>query len=230
MDGRSFDALTRAAASAASRRATLGMIAGAALAGTIATLSPLAAKKKGKGKNNKKKKCRKLNQGCGGKKKCCKGFTCVDGTCGCATGTVPSGGKCINPEPPECVDDNDCGANEFCAGGLCVGIEVECQADGDCGDNEACISGFCECPEIEDGRCIRRCESGADCPGASECANLSPEDAQTIVDGACVDIGTLVCSVPPCTVNSECLANEICVMLRCDGDNLVGRCHPFSVF
>jgi hypothetical protein len=216
MDGRIFDDLTRAASNGNSRRGALKLMAGAALTAAIAKISPVAAKKKGKGKN-KKKKCRKLNQGCGGKKKrCCKGLTCTDGTC-------------LKPAAPECDSDNDCGANEICQNGSCV-PEPECDSDNDCDDNEICDAGVCLCPEIEDGRCIRRCESGVDCPGASECTNLSPEDAQTIVDGACVDIGILICSVPPCTANSECSANEICVMLRCDGDIPVGRCHPFSVF
>jgi hypothetical protein len=208
-------------------------MAGAALA-VMASMSPIAARKKGK---NKKKKCRKLNQGCGGKKKCCKGLVCTSGTCqqpgqsecvadsDCGANEICQNGICV----PECVNDNDCGANEICQNGACVPAP-ECAGDGDCDGNEICDDGVCLCPEIEDGRCIKRCDDGGDCPGASECANLSPEDAQTIVDGACVDIGTLVCSVPPCTANSECLANEICVMLRCDGDIPVGRCHSFSVF
>lgn len=60
MDGKTFDELTRTTANGTTRRGTLGLLAGAALAAGLAKLDLADAKKKGKGKN-KNKKCRKLN-------------------------------------------------------------------------------------------------------------------------------------------------------------------------
>lgn len=182
MDGRRFDELARAASEARSRRGALGFAAGAALSAALGQINPLAAKKKGK---NKKKKCRKLNQGCGGKKKCCKGLFCVDGTCGCQTGQILSGGKCINPEPPECDADTDCGADEICQDGVCVPEAPECVNDTDCNSDEICDDGVCvpepaECVNDDDcgpnltcqnGECVfvPQCELDTDCPPNFRC-------------------------------------------------------------
>jgi hypothetical protein len=175
MDGRNFDALTRAAAAATSRRGTFGMIAGAALMAGLTKLDLAGARKKGKGKGkNKKKKCRKLNQGCGGKKKCCKGLSCTDGTClkpvpepecennaDCNSGEICQNGICV-PEPPECENDNDCGNNEICDDGECIPEPPECVNDNDCSAIEICQNGQCvpEPPE---------CNSDSDCDGNELC-------------------------------------------------------------
>ncbi len=265
MDERTFDDLTRAAGATRSRRGTLGLLA-AALAAVSLPIGPATARKKrgAKGNNRNKKRCRKLGQGCGKKKRCCQGLVCTDGACSCPGETLQSGGSCVPappppappppppapectvngdcganeicqngecvPKPPECVKDNDCGNNEICQNGECVPQPPECTVDGDCDDNEACQDGVCFCPEIEDGRCIRRCEVQNDCPGASSCRNLSPEDSPFIEDGVCVDEPFFLCDVASCTVNNDCDNDEVCVMLTCEGFDPVGRCHPFSVF
>jgi hypothetical protein len=270
VDGGIFDQLTREVSGANSRRGAIKLMAGTALAAAIARISPVAAKKHGKGKGkNRKKKCRKLNQGCGGKKKCCTGLTCTGGTCqnpppppactannDCGNGQICVGGSCVQQPPqqpdctvdtdcaadkiclngscvlpqPECTVNNDCGIDEICVDGSCVLIEVECQGDDDCDGNELCINGFCECPDIEDGRCIRRCDSQTDCPGPSQCQNLAPEPSPFIVDGVCVDQPFLLCSVDRCTTNNDCQSSEVCVMQDCDGPDPVGVCYPFSSF
>jgi hypothetical protein len=259
MDASMFDELTRAASEATSRRGALTLMAGAALAAVMATISPVAAKKHGKGKSkHNKKKCRTLNQSCGGKhKKCCPGQTCTDGACACPSGTIEENGTCVSPPPgpactvntdcgvdaicvggscvqqpppgPECTVNNDCGINETCQNGACVPNDFECAGDGDCGANEQCQNGFCECPEIEDGRCIRRCDVQNDCPGASQCQNLAPEPSPIIVDGVCVDQPFLLCDVERCTTNDDCQSDEVCVMQDCDGPDPSGVCYPFSV-
>jgi hypothetical protein len=271
LDGRIFDQLTRAVNGTDSRRGTLKLIAGAALAAAVATISPVAARKHGKGKHKghkKNKKCRQLNLSCSGKKQCCPGLTCTNGTCqqpqqqaactansDCGAGQICVGGSCVQQPPPqpECTVDSDCAAGKICVNGSCVvpppectinndcGIDEICESghcvliecpggDDDCDGNELCVEGFCECPELEDGRCIRRCESQTDCPGASHCQNLAPEQNPFIVDGVCVDQPVSLCNVDRCETNDDCQSDEVCVMQDCDGAVLVGVCYPFSVF
>lgn len=269
MEGRIFDQLTRAVSDAHSRRGALTLMAGTVLGAAVARISPVAAKKHGRGKSKKtKKKCRKLNQGCGGKTKCCAGLTCAGGRCqnppppactannDCGTGQICVGGSCVQPPPgqpectvdndcaagkiclngscvppqPECTVNNDCGINETCQNGVCVLNDFECAGDDDCDGNEQCVNGFCECLEIEDGRCVRRCDSQTDCPGPSQCQNLAPEPSPFIVDGVCVDQPLLLCSVDRCSRNDDCQIDEVCVMQDCDGPDPVGVCYPFSAF
>jgi len=234
MDGKTFDELAKATTGVTSRRGAVGLIAGAALAAGLTRFDFGLAEAKKK-KNTKKKRCKKLNQGCGGKKKCCKGLACTAGICSCPTGDVPSGSTCVPAPPPPppppggCQGNGDCHSGQICQNGSCV-PEPECLNDDDCGDNEACQGGVCNCPEIEDGRCIRRCDNGGDCPGFPSCRNLSPETSSTFVNGVCVNEPFLLCDVAACTVNQNCASNEVCVMLSCEGSTPVGRCHPFSVF
>lgn len=249
MDGRRFDDLTRAASAARSRRGALGLVAGAALTAAIAQVNPLAARKKnGKGMK-KKKKCRKLNQGCSGKKKCCNGLFCVDGTCGCPTGQVVSGGKCINPEPVGCASDNDCGVTEVCQNGTCVPeppecvndgdckskeicqngecVPAPCDSDNDCGANEICDDGTCVCPLLElGGECVFPCDSVSDCPGeCNSCLGVFPGSGQPRV--VCVDQPFNLCDgAIACDQVDECPSGFICSFVDCgDGD---GRCYPIT--
>jgi hypothetical protein len=247
MEGRHFDDLTRAASAARSRRGALGLVAGAALTAPFAQINPLAARKKHK----KKKKCRKLNQGCNGKKTCCKGLFCVDGACGCPAGQVISGGKCINPdpvecasnndcganevcqdgvcvpEPPECVNNNDCDSNEICQNGECVPEPPECNSNNDCRPNEICDDGACVCPLLElGGECVFPCDTTSDCPGdCNSCLGTFPGTGQPRV--VCVDEPFLLCDdAIACDQIDECPSGFICAFADCgDGD---GRCFPIT--
>jgi hypothetical protein len=117
MDGRAFDTLVRATSEATSRRGALGLLLGGVVTAALARIEPTLARKKGQGKN-KKRKCRQLNQGCGGKKKtCCAGLTCTDGTC-------------LNPAA--CVDDDCCPAE---LEDRCV---IRCDGTGDCPGGCSC--------------------------------------------------------------------------------------------
>lgn len=197
MDGKTFDTLTRTAANGTTRRGTLGLLAGAALAAGLAKLNLADAKKKGKGKN-KNKKCRKLNQSCGGKKKkCCKGLSCTDGTClkpasaecdsdsDCAANEVCQNGQCV-PEAPGCENNNDCANDEICLNGVCIPETPECENDNDCDNDEICLAGECapeppECDSDSDcgspilvcqnGQCVfePECELDTDCPPNFTC-------------------------------------------------------------
>jgi len=236
MDSKTFDELAKATTGVTSRRGAVGLIAGAALAAGLTRFDlNLAAAKKGKGKNNKKR-CKKLNQGCGGKKKCCKGLTCTGGVCvaqpacvvngDCAANQICQNGACV-PTPPECVINNDCGLNEICQNGSCVPTP-DCFDDDDCDDNEACQGGTCNCPEQENGRCIRRCEVQNDCPGASSCRNHFPEDSSSIQDGICVDEPFILCDAANCNGDGGCDGDEICIATGCSSGTF--KCSPFSVF
>lgn len=208
MDGQTFDALVRSAGEARTRRGALGLLIGGAATAALARIEPALGRKKGKGKGKgkKKKRCKKPGQGCGGKNKksCCKGITCTSSVCTCPTGTVPSGGKCVPLVEPECVNDSDCG------------------------NNESCINGSCTCLEQESGRCIRRCDVQADCPGASSCRNHFPEDSPLIEDGVCVDEPFILCDAANCAGDSDCDADELCIATSCSSGTF--KCSPFSVF
>lgn len=239
MDGQNFDALTRAAAAATSRRGTFGMIAGTALAAALAKIELTDAKKKRKGKN-KKKKCRKLNQGCGGKKKCCKGLSCTDGTClkpvpepecennaDCNSGEICQNGICV-PEPPECENDSDCGNDELCQKGECIPEPPECVNDNDCGDNEQCQSGGCICPSALQDRCVIRCLGQEQCPLNCQCSATFPGEGLPRV--VCVeDVFGFCDSADPCDSSDDCAADEICIFTTCDSPAGSGRCLPVCV-
>jgi Cys-rich repeat protein len=256
MDAQKFDALIMAASQETTRRGLMWLISGGVVAAALAGIQPALAKHKRKRKGHKKGRkhgqgaCAQLNQGCDAKQACCQGFECIGGVCSCPAGTVASGNSCVPPAgcasdaecgagqvcqggscvaappPPECVTDNDCDNNEVCQAGTCVPAP-ECSVDGDCGDNEACQNGNCVCPEEENGRCIRRCEVGNDCPGASQCRNHFPEDSDFIEDGICVNDFQL-CNADTCNGDGDCGSDEICVHTGCSGGSF--RCFPFSVF
>jgi hypothetical protein len=238
MDGMQFDDLTRVAARASSRRATLGLVAGSALAAALAKFE-LTDARKGKGKNKKKKKCRKVNQGCGGKKKkCCKGLTCTNGTCvtpgqpectvdsDCGANEICQNGVCV-PEPPECTVNNDCGLNETCQNGECVPNNFECAGDDDCDDNEQCQVGECVCPSVLGGECVVRCDPQTDCPGICTCQATFPGIGQPRV--VCVDQTFDFCAgAIGCDQIDECPAGSICAFTTCDSPAGSGRCLPVT--
>jgi hypothetical protein len=219
-----FDDLTRVVAGTSSRRAAFGMIAGTALMAGLAKFYLASAKKKGKGKN-KKKRCRTLNQACGGKKTCCKGLSCTGGLC-CPAGTVPSGGKCITPDPPECENDDDCSNIEICQDGACVPEPPECIDDNDCIGNEFCENGFCFCPLEFGGECVFQCGSSVLCPGSCFCRGTFPSSGTTAVCfdeplGPCT--GTIACDQV-----AECPPGFLCAFTTCDDPNGSGRCLPIT--
>ena len=253
MDGRQFDDLARTAGVAIPRRTALGAVLAGAIAAAIAG-PELAVAKRGK----KKKRCKKLTQGCGGKNKCCKGLTCTGGACGCPAGTVASGSTCVPqppagctsdaqcgagqvcqggtcvPAPPQCVKDADCGNPDLeCVNGACVDSPDECQQDNDCGPNEVCqirpAGNVCRCPTVENGLCVRRCDVQSDCPGACSCRNHFPEDSPFIEDGICVDEPFLLCDAKTCDSDNDCKNNEICIGTGCGSNGTVFKCSPICV-
>src|SRR3712207_5089285 len=107
MDGTIFDQLARDASQVRNRRGALAvMLGGVAAAVTAGT--DIASAKRGK----KKKRCRKLTQGCSSKKKCCNGLVCTGGACACPAGPVAAGGSCVPQAPGGCTSDSECGAGQ----------------------------------------------------------------------------------------------------------------------
>jgi peptidoglycan-associated lipoprotein len=68
-------------------------------------------------------------------------------------------GAC-GPEYPNCDDDEDCHAGEFCVNGQCQ----QCREDSDCPAGQRCRGGRCD--PIEG-----YCTGSGDCPDGQECQN-----------------------------------------------------------
>ena len=259
MDGTTFDTLARSASKASTRRGALGMVLGGVAAAAFAGTEIAARRGKGKKGGKRKKRCKKLTQGCGGKSRCCKSLTCTNGVCACPAGTVASGNACVPQSPapdctsnaqcdagevcqggtcvpaqPECTSNADCdNAGEVCVNGVCVPQNNECENDNDCGPNERCEAGpngkICFCPDAESGRCIRRCERQSDCPGVCSCRNHFPETSEFIEDGICIKEPFILCDAKTCDADSDCKSNEICIGTGCGSNGTTFRCSPICV-
>lgn len=191
MDAFHFDCLTRALATALSRRGLTQALGGLLLAGPFTigrNIADVEAKKK---KRKKKKKCK------GGKKKCgrkcfdlqtdpahcgsCRtvcddGQACLAGACACPNAQTECGGFCC--AAASCIDDACCPTDRTC-GTAC------CDADEICGDPETatCVAGQGTCPTGADtcgsGNLVS-CNANAQCfcvqttAGKTRCATPIP--------------------------------------------------------
>ncbi|MFN8663503.1 MAG: hypothetical protein U0075_16550 [Thermomicrobiales bacterium] len=165
MDGKQFDDLARVAGDVMPRRSALGRVLVSAAAVMMARPGLASAKRGGK----KKKRCRKLTQGCGGKQKCCNGLTCANGACACAAGTVASGNACVPQQPgPTCASDAQCGSGQVCQVGTCVPAPSECVKDADCNlPGAKCVNGTCVV------KVVIECAQNNDC-GPNEVCETRP--------------------------------------------------------
>jgi hypothetical protein len=148
----------------------------------------------------------------------------LDGTCCTGNGTCCSN-NCVNgvcvggTPPPECENDSDCGACEFCDSGTC---------HGECSQSQECCTDQCvplgQCGHL----CLPESQPCADsqlecCPGLICCI-----DGQTSACAECCDdsdcAGCAVCNEagqcadPECCTDTDCPDCEVC-----GGD---GTCHP----
>jgi len=78
-------------------------------------------------------------------------------------------GSACGPKYPNCEEDGDCKAGEFCVNQLCQ----QCRSDADCGKGQSCNAGACEnianyCDESTP------CGNGQECVGNRCQANSSP--------------------------------------------------------
>jgi len=128
MDGSRFDELTRTLATPTSRRRTLRLLAGGALAAVTAALGVGEAGATHTG-------CRHHGKSCARNKQCCSGRCAGSGVCKCPGGTT------------RCGTTACCAAGESCQNGTCVAACVGDCTGKDCGDNGCGVScGECTAP------------------------------------------------------------------------------------
>ena len=104
-----------------------------------------------------------------------------------AGGTVTNNGN-----PPDCVNDGDCGRGEICDAGMCV--PDGCTADRDCLATEACIRSSCvavDCHEDSD------CQDGEECTSNLECRPVAATN-----NGA-VSTGLSISSITPSSAAND---------------------------
>ncbi len=133
MDASRFDAWTR-------RR--LGLAVGGGLA-SLAGLSLLGDAEARNKRKKKKKRCKKSLQPCGGKKKCCKEFTCGDTL-------TTQGNVCCKPLQGTCTEASECCGDFICddisglTGTRCCGVtDRACTVNQDCCLTFGCVAGQC---------------------------------------------------------------------------------------
>jgi hypothetical protein len=187
LDASHFDRLTRALATAPSRRGFSHALGGLLLA-TPFTVGRNAAGVEGKKKKRKKKKkCKGGKKKCGKKcfdlqidpahcgscsAACAESKVCLGGACTCPVGEAACGGSCC--AAASCIDDACCPTARTC-GTIC------CDASRICGDaaSETCVVGQGTCPPGTDscaGAGIIPCNNNAEClcikdtDGVTHCA------------------------------------------------------------
>lgn len=172
MDNERFDSIAKLLALKVPRRAAT--VALTALAPLALARPEGAAKKK-----RKKKRCRLMQQPCGGSNGCCDGLHC--GANGCAGGDV-----CHHDEGGACSDDCDCGGDLACSERYgytcqycsypeteCVWTDECCLETSICGDN-GCGSGHAVCCQWEIGSlCYDDCDCCAESAASATCASRS---------------------------------------------------------
>lgn len=77
-------------------------------------------------------------------------------------------GSACGPKYPNCEEDADCKAGEFCVNQLCQ----KCRTSDDCGPGQQCNAGACE--DIPG-----YCDASRPCPGGDECVNNRCQPAQS---------------------------------------------------
>jgi hypothetical protein len=154
MDSASFDDLTKALATATSRRQALKTIVATTLGGLLGLGGIDAA--------FAAKKCRGLGSKCSHGDQCCSNY-CANNVCTCSPGQTNCNGTCVDLQ----TNNNNCGtcgnvcpSGATCSGGQCLcppgltncnGTCVDLQTDqnncGFCGNMctgvEECFEGFC---------------------------------------------------------------------------------------
>lgn len=198
MESSRFDRLTRVVSRAASRRAVLGLAAGA-LSGIVA-MAGVDAGNRTTCRGNKKK-CGKR---CIPKSKCCKnrecagGETCQNGSCRCPNETKPCDNECIPNDfccncatPAECqiaaCDEGTCVFTDVepgtpCSIGVCNGgVCTSCNQGASCTTPQpgVCSAGTIDC-STGVGVCVRTTE-----PSVEICGDGLDNDCDGVVDNGC---------------------------------------------
>ncbi len=134
MDGSHFDAWTR-------RR--FGVIAGGlavSLLGVASSDEAIARRKRRK----KKGRCRDVTESCGGKKKCCRNYTCDRVGLSAGTFCCREVRQTCNGDTGPCCRDQVCDRISGLSGFRCCGtVNASCQSSGECCGNFRCLEGRC---------------------------------------------------------------------------------------
>jgi hypothetical protein len=121
MDSNLFDRIVKTLVTPGARRDVFKTLAGSALAVVLSRRDGTAAAPHIE--RHHKKRCRKLAQSCGRKKKCCNRSGLVKCGLSSALGCKDHDKHCCGVEGSVCfkTETNNAGACECCAGFLCVG-------------------------------------------------------------------------------------------------------------
>ena len=160
-----FDVVARGlAAPGRSRRRFAGLLAGGWFAALIGASAPRARAKK------RRRKCKKPTTKCGRRRCCPPGRPCVQGRCGCPSGTIFCAGG--GGGPTGCFAAQCCLAT--CSGATCYPANQVCEGDPDgavCDCVGAECGGTC-CPPGQAcaGDACGACSAGSpNCPNAAQC-------------------------------------------------------------
>ncbi len=134
---------------------------------------------------------------------------------------------CGGPQYPNCNNDSNCHAGEFCVNGTCQ----QCRPDGnDCPAGQQCNDGRCEAIE-------GYCSSSSDCPGGQECQNNRCVTPQ-VTSSEPVDTTSGPCSLQPVyfgydssdldgAAGGAMQSNATCIQERdIQSVRLTGHCDP----
>lgn len=140
MDTTRFDAIARRLSASDSRRGVVTRLAAAGLGLGLMPRDDARAK-------NKKKRCRKRKQTCGGSNaKCCGSLVCQD-VPGCGPPDAPGGAYCCSKPQGSCASACDCCDFGQCVEGTCCAIPDDpCDADADCCEGLVCNGLVCVIP------------------------------------------------------------------------------------
>jgi len=212
MDSSKFDQLTKAIATATSRRQALKAI-GASVVGGILGLG---------GVGTALAMCKGIGVKCSQSKECCVGY-CDPSTftCTCPIGTVLCGDHCVSNVCPDgqTFDSSSCQCT--CSGGLtacgstCIDTSSDPNNCGSCGHHcppdAACVNGTCVC-SLGNTACGGICTNLLiDNNNCGSCGHVCPPDS--VCENATCACLTVVCGghcCPPCPVGEVpvCLISE----------------------
>jgi hypothetical protein len=189
MDPSKFDELTKALATATSRRQALKTIA-ATTFGSILGLS-------GIGTAFGKPKCHRNGLGCDTNSQCCSGY-------------CKNGEKCTCPPAPACNGYCPCPSGQICLHGSC------CANANVCGSTcltAPCDSSQCQKCDPTSGTCVG-CPSGQTCLNGSCCANANV-CGSTCLTAPCDASQCQKCDSTTGTCVSSCTSGQTCLNGQC---------------
>jgi hypothetical protein len=188
VDGRQFDALSRAFASKRSRRSALGVVLGAiVLAGSS---SALAEPGNGQGKGHDKSRGAGHDKG--------KGQGHVQDDCNAAN--CPPDQSTVPTNPVKCCDGGFCSCGGECCGGPdCWILTTQSSSVDGLTVRELCTrppNGCLQC-ENSGGQCCADCTADGDC--VSPCIQCPGEPSAGVCCATCIDTATRCNQIPDTT-------------------------------